>query len=142
MSKKIGNISNYLAAIILMALGIIYLIKNSFMPYHSEALHLDWNEVESSTQFLILALMRAVAGGYIAASIVIIVLQKKFSSVQLTWIPWLILTTGLIVSFASIYATLIVRLNSTGKPPTFLAIIGIVLLFIGFVFNHKTINKN
>lgn len=51
MNEKIGNISNYLAAIILLTFGIIYLFKNSFMPYHSEALSLEWNEVESSTQF-------------------------------------------------------------------------------------------
>lgn len=63
MYRKIGNISNYLAALMLLALGMVYLFKNSFMPYHSEALSLDWYEVESRTQILILALMKAVAGG-------------------------------------------------------------------------------
>lgn len=86
--------------------------------------------------------MRAVAGGYVAASIVVIVLQKKFASTKISWIPWLILAAGLIVSFASIYATMIVRLNSPGKPQTVLAIVGIVLLIIGYIFNQKTLKRN
>jgi len=142
MNKKIGSLANYLAALILFTFGIIYLFRTSFMPYHSEALSLDWSEVESNTQFLILALMRGVSGGFIAISIAVIVLQKKFSSTKIPWIPWLILTTGLIVTSASIYATMIVRLNSPGKQPTTMAIVGILLLIIGYVFNQKTIKNN
>lgn len=141
MNEKIGSIANYLAAIILLTFGSIYLLKNSFMPYHSEALSLDWDHVGKSTQFLILALMRAAAGGYIAASLVVIVLQRKFTLTKISWIPWLILVTGLIVSSASLYATMIVRLNTPGKPPTLLAIVGIVLLIIGYIFNQKTLKS-
>ena len=139
MNQKIGNISNYLGALILLTLGLVYLCRTSFMPYHSEAVSVNWNEVESSTQYLLLALMRAVSGGFIATSIVIIVLQKKFSSTKIPWIPWLILVAGLIVTSASLYATIIVRLNSPGKPPTTLAIAGIALLVIGYIFNRKTL---
>ena len=80
MNTKIGNIANYSAALILLGMGLIYLFKNSFMPYHSDAISLEWNEVDSSNQFLILALMRAVSGGFIAIAIVAAFLQKKFTS--------------------------------------------------------------
>ncbi|MEQ8715127.1 MAG: hypothetical protein RIC80_19055 [Cyclobacteriaceae bacterium] len=139
---KIGNIANYLAALILLGIGLIYLVKNSFMPYHSEAISLEWNEVDSSTQFLILALMRAVSGGYIALAIVTAFLQKKFASGKTTWMPLLILIGGLILILPSIYATLIVRFNSPGKPPTLLATIVIVLLIIGYISNRKSLKKN
>jgi drug/metabolite transporter (DMT)-like permease len=139
MNTKIGNIANYLAALILLGMGLTYLFKNSFMPYHSDAISLQWNEVDSSAQFLILALMRAVSGGFIAVAIVTAFLQKKFTSDKITWMPLLILIGGLIVSLASIYATLIVRFNSPGKPPTLLAIIGIFLLIIGYIFNRKSL---
>ena len=142
MNEKIGSIANYLAALLTLAFGMIYLLKNSFMPYHSEALSLEWKEVESNTQYLILALMRAVSGGFVAASLVVVVLQRKFILTKISWIPWLIFATGLIVSFASIYATMIVRLNSPGKPPTVMAIGGIVLLIIGFIFNQKALKRN
>ena len=142
MNLKLASIANYLAALILLAFGVIYLFKHSFMAYHSEALSMDWNEVGRGTQFLILALMRGVSGGFIATAIVVIILQKKFSSTKIPWIPWLILIAGLIVSAASIYATLIVRLNSPGRPPTFLAIIGTILLLTGFVFNQKSLSMH
>ena len=48
MNEKIGSTANYLAALLLLTFGIIYLFKNSFMPYHSEAISLDWNEVEKT----------------------------------------------------------------------------------------------
>lgn len=142
MNKKIGTIANYLAAFILLAMGLIYLFKNSFMPYHSHAISLEWSEVDASIHILILALMKAVSGGYIAIAIVIAFLQKKFASTKTTWIPSLILIGGLIVSLTSIYATLIVRFNSPGKPPTTLAIVGIILLIIGYVFNKKSLKRN
>jgi len=141
MNEKIGSTANYLAALFYLTFGMIYLFKNSFMPYHSEALSLDWKEVESSTQFLILAFMRAVSGGFIAESIVVIVLQRKFTLTKISWIPLLILATGLIVSFTSLYATMIVRLNSPGKPPTVMAIVGIVLLIVGYIFNQITLKS-
>ena len=141
MNEKIGSISNYLAALILLVFGLVYLIRTSFMPYHREALTMDWNELETSTQFLILGLMRAVSGGFIATSIVIIVLQKKFSSSKIPWIPWLILTAGLIVASAAIYATLEVRLHSPGKPPTTLTLIGMVMIIIGYIYNRKTLKN-
>jgi hypothetical protein len=138
MNEKIGSISNYSAAIVFLTFGIIYLLRTSFMPYHSEALSMTWNEVESSTQVLILALMRAVSGGFIASSIVIIVLQRKFALSKIQWIPGLIIIAGLILTSTTIYATMIVRLNSPGNPPTTLTLIGMLMLIIGYIFNRKS----
>ncbi|WP_066628206.1 hypothetical protein [Labilibacter marinus] len=141
MNHRIGNISNYLAGLFLFIFGIIYLFKPSFMPYHSQALSLDWSEVDHPTQILILALMRVVSAGYIAGAIVIITLQRKFSSSQLSWIPALILIFGLIVGVISIYGTFLVRLNSPGKPPIETILLGIVLVVIGYIFNKKSLLK-
>jgi hypothetical protein len=82
MDSKLANISNYLAASMLFITGMIYLLKDGFMPYHSEAISLEWNEVDDSTQFLILALMRSVAGGYICVTFVIVFLQTKFAATK------------------------------------------------------------
>jgi len=137
MYLKIGKIANYLSALIVLGMGVVYLFKNSFMPYHSEAVSMDWASVDGGIQILIIALMRAVSGGYIVSAIVMAFLQNKYSSSKIKWIPLLILITGLVVSLISIYATLVVRFNSPGRPPTFLAIVGIGLLIIGYIFNKK-----
>ena len=90
MNEKIGNIANYLAAALLLSMGLIYLFKNSFMPYHSDAVMLAWHELNDEIQTLILALIRAVAGGYIAEVIAVIVLQKKYAATKIRWLPLLI----------------------------------------------------
>ena len=142
MNTKIGNIANYLAVILLLGTGLIYLLKNSFMPYHSEAVSLEWNEVYFGTQFLILALMRAISGGFIAIAIVIAFLQNKFSSTKIKWLPKIILIGGLIVGLTSLYATMIIKFNTAGSPPTLSIIIGVLLLIIGYIFNEKYQNEN
>ena len=142
MKNKIGSIINYLSAFPLLVFGLIYLFKDSFMPYHSEAVSLQWDEVDKNIQILILALMRAVSGGQILAGVMVIWLQLKFNESKLTWIPTLILIAGVIVGLTSLYATIIVRTNTPGNPPTFLVITCLVGLFIGYIFNRRYINSN
>ncbi len=140
MSNKAGNIFTYLAALIPLVLGVIYFLRRFFLPYHEQAMDISWSDVDSNTRFLILALMKVVAGGYLAIALVLIVLQKKFSTSRISWIPMLILIVGILVGGASLYATLIVRLNSPGKPPIFFAIVGILLVVLGYVFNKRTLD--
>ncbi len=40
MNSKIGKTANYLSALLLLAMGLMYLLKQSFMPYHSDAISL------------------------------------------------------------------------------------------------------
>jgi len=142
MNKRIGSIINYISALPLLAFGLTYLLKDSFMPYHSEAVSLQWEEVDKNIQFLILALMRAVSGGMILAGFIIIWLQIKFNKSKLKWIPSLILLSGTIAGLTTLYATIIVRTNTPGNPPTFLVIACMAGLLIGWIFNSKSININ
>jgi hypothetical protein len=112
------------------------------MPYHSEAVSMEWNEVESNFQHLIIAFMWVVAGGYIAVAISIILLQRKFSMNKISWILVIIIIPGLVVSSLTIYATMLVRLNTPCNPPATLAIAGFILLIIGYVFNRKSLKGN
>jgi hypothetical protein len=142
MKNSIGSIINYISALPLLAFGLTYLFKDSFMPYHSDAVSLKWEEVDKNIQYLILALMRAVSGGMILGGFIIIWLQIKFNKTKSNWIPLLILIAGTIVGLTSLYATIIVRTNTPGKPPSFLVIACLAGLVIGYIFNLKSINKN
>ena len=97
--------------------------------------------VEQSIQALILALMRAVSGGFIVSAVAIVFLQTKFNKTRLPWIPLLILIIGLIIEATTIYATQLVKINTPGDPPTYLAYIAIGLLVIGYIVNLKSINE-
>jgi len=82
MKNITGSLTTYLAAAILLSFGFVYLIRNSFMPYHSAAVSLAWTQVDQATQYLLLALMRATAGGFISLAFAIIVLQYKIFKTQ------------------------------------------------------------
>ena len=137
MKNITGCLTTYAAALILLGFGLTYLLRNSFMPYHSEAISLEWEKVEPATQFLFLALMRATSGGFISTAVAIIFLQYKLQIHKLSWIPLLILILGTISMACSLYAIITVIGHTPGRPPVFTDLLGEVLLIVGFVFNRK-----
>lgn len=141
MQNISGKVANYLVAVMALGFGLTYLLKNSFMPYHSEAVSLPWEMVEEKFRFLILAIMRAASGGYLVGAVVIAVLQYRFDKTGQKWIPPLMLVAGSVVALTSIYATLIVRLNSPGKPPTLMAVVLLALIIAGYFFNRRMLKK-
>ena len=126
---------NFSVAFGLLGLGIIYIAKNRFMHYHSQAVSLKWDEIGKDMQLLILALMKTVGGGFIAVAVAIVLLQLKFYLEKISWIPLLILVMGLIIYLASIYAQIQVRRNTPGNPPITISFLGIVMLIAAYIFN-------
>lgn len=141
MKNATGSLATYAAASILLGFGFIYLFKGSFMSYHSEAIGQTWEQVRPPVQFLLLALMRAAAGGFIATAAAIIFLQYKLTAIKLFWFPFFILVLGTISMLCSLYAILIVDVNTPGRPPIALDIIGEALLVTGFFFNRRFLLK-
>jgi hypothetical protein len=141
MRNITGSLSNYLAATILLSFGFVYLFRNSFMPYHSSAISLAWTQVDHATQYLFLALMKAIAGGFLSLSFAIFFLQYKFSIHKISWIPVLILIIGTISVICTSYATIIISFHTPGRPPVADAILGEMLLIVGFIFNRKYLLK-
>ena len=135
MKNSIGKGTTYLASVILLSFGFTYLFRNSFMPYHSAAISRTWAQVDQSTQYLILALMKACSGGFISLAFAMIFLQYKYSQHRISWIPVLILIIGTIAMICISYATLIISINTPGRPPVIDAIIGELLLIVGYIFN-------
>lgn len=136
--KNTAGLLNYLAALVMLVFGLIYLLKSRFMPYHSVAVSQEWHELSAGVQFVIIALMRVAGGGYLVAALCIVILQRKYCHKTIRWIPDLILAIGLIIGTISIYATLIVRSNTDGEPPTILAVIGVIFIIAAYVFNRIT----
>jgi len=137
MKNITGNLATFLGATILLVFGLIYLFRNSFMPYHSAAVSMEWAQLGPASQYLILALMRATSGGFISSAFAMIFLQCQYSRYRITWIPLLILVTGTIAMICISYATLIISLHTPGRPPLALAIVGEALLIVGFIFNRR-----
>ncbi len=142
MKNVTGSVTTYLAGTILLSFGFVYLFRNSFMPYHSAAIRLAWTQVDPDTQYLFLALMKATAGGFISLSFAIIFLQYKFTIHKISWIPLLILLIGTISMVCTSWATIIISSHTPGRLPVEDAVIGELLLIVGFIFNRKYLRKD
>jgi hypothetical protein len=135
MIHLLADISNYTSAVISLLFGIIYLIKPSFLGYHKEAAQKNWEDLDEQMQTLILALMRAISGGAIVFGFIVTVLQFQFSKSMQIWIPGPILFSGAIFCSTSLYAMLLVRVRTKGKPPVIAVLLSVILLVIGYLLN-------
>ncbi len=119
----------------MVGFGLTYLLRKQFMPYHGVALGKSWVEVPKELQTLILALMRAVAGGALAAAVLaFIVLLIPFRAGEV-WAFWAVPAGGLILSAGSLYAMRHVAANTPGRPPFMPVLAGAALTIIGFVLS-------
>jgi hypothetical protein len=99
------------------------------------AVQKDWKELGPEMQTLILALMKTAGGGFVSVSIGVIILQIQFIKSHDHWIALTILIAGSIVTLGTLYATLLVRFKTKGRPPTIAAVILLILLVMGYFFN-------
>ena len=111
------------------------------MPYHSQALSLTWDELSPATQTLFLALMRVCGGGWLAASLTIALLQRRFTQKRVTWIPPVILGVGLTSVLSTLYATVLVYLHTPGNPPIPGLFVLLFLLIAGYQLNQTAAKR-
>ena len=131
----ISLISYSCVALVLIIFGLIYLIKNQFMPYHSRAIGLPWSDLEENMQVLIIALMRAAGGGFLATGLAMLILLIIPWRAGDTWSMYAIPAISLCISLGTLYATLLVKTRTPGTPPVILSFIALVLTIIGFIFS-------
>ena len=142
MKTNLASILNYVAALVSLVFGVIYLTRLEFMPYHREALGITWEEVGACEKGLILALMRAVGGGFLLTAFLISFLQYRFDISRTAWIPGVILVGGSLSVFSSLYATLTLKLNTPGAPPIMIVLTTGILLIAAYFLNMAVIKKN
>ena len=129
----ISFISYSLVAFLSTIFGLIYLIKDSFMPYHSEALKLSWSDLETDLQVLIIALMRAASGGFLATGLAMMILLIIPFQARNSWSIYAIFAISLCTSVGTLYATLLVKTKTPGNPPFILSFAAVALTVIGFI---------
>jgi len=126
-------IAEALMALGLAVLGAVYIFRGHFMPYHSKATGMGWNEVPESLQNLIVALMRVVGGTWIAISAT--VLWLLFVAAR-TGAVWAVLGAGIAGALTCLTAFLVtVWLGKVGlaQPPRLSALLGVLIFCVGTV---------
>ena len=135
MNALIGNICTFTAAALAFLFGVIYLTRPKFMEYHSMAIQKNWMELPKEMQTLITALMRALSSGFLSVAFALGILQIQFTRHHFHWIALSILVIGSILFTGSMYAMLLIRTKTKGRPPITIVSVIFLMLIVGYFFN-------
>ena len=113
-----------------IAFGLVYLTAAEFMPYHSQALSIDWVDLDKNYQTLLLALIKICGAGGLVAGIINITLVVYFFRRRLSVLIWALPVTSMVFQIATNYAVYIVDTNTPGNPPLIIVSIGTVAFTI------------
>ena len=110
----------------LMAIGLLYLSIDEFMPYHSEAIQADWSELDVNYQGLILGLLKALGGGAFVAGFATTFMAV--ASFRESAKPFLVLLPLVSTGYSALllYATYTVYTRTPGNPPLPLSVTSVV----------------
>ena len=117
----------------MMALGLLYLASNEFMPYHAEAIQASWTELDANYRGLFLGFLRGLGGGALVAGY-----ATSHMAVAGLWksaTPFHALLPIVATGYFSLlcYATYTVQTNTPGNPPLALAGSGLAVAIVASI---------
>lgn len=88
--KKIAFAIYLLGVLTLVGTGVAYLLCQTIMPYHEEAIGMEWIDIPIASQLLLQALIKAAGGGFLVTGVaVLIILVIPFRNGE-KWPIWAI----------------------------------------------------
>jgi hypothetical protein len=100
-----------------LLLGVVYVMRDEFMPYHADALERSWEAVEPPLQTLLSALMQVAGAGWIVLGIATLVLVAIPMRRGEIWARWLVPALLLVFYVPTLLATLAVLNETPATPP-------------------------
>ena len=96
------------------------------MPYHAEALQLEWDNLDANFQGLILGFLKGLGSGAFVAGTAILWMAGK--SLRESPQPFVVLMPFVAISYSSLlcFATYTVHTNTPGNPPLLLNFVLVV----------------
>jgi hypothetical protein len=73
--KTIAFAVYLLGVIALIGFGVSYLLCQTIMPYHKEAIGMEWTDIPVALQFLLQALIKAAGGGFLVTGVAVLIIM-------------------------------------------------------------------
>lgn len=116
-------------------MGGIYLVRDSFMPYHAAALGKDWGELDPATQAFLKALMEVAAGGWLALGALVLLLVAFPIRRGERWARLAAPAALLLFYVPTLLATLRVLHGTPASPPWRFNLVACLSAVVGFVLD-------
>ena len=132
---KIAFVIYFACSLALIAFGIVYLSCSTFMPYHQQAIKMNWEELGTGQQVLFQALMKmAAAGCFVTGLSTLILLFIPFRR-GAPWAHWAIPLLGIVWNGFSLYVTGTVAIKTHASTPWPAAVAGTIFMIIAFILS-------
>lgn len=125
-----------IVAAVSAVMGSIYLTSDTFMPYHAQALQMNWSEVEPALQTLLLALMRVAAAGWLAIAIVTAALVAVPYRHGARWARLTLPIMLLVFYIPTLWATVLVTMHTPAAAPWYGNLAAVVSVVIGVALDR------
>jgi hypothetical protein len=133
VSRKIAFVCYAIIALVSVVLGLIYLLRGEFMPYHGAALGMDWAAVDSALQTLLLALMDVAGAGWLTLAAALVALLVFVFPHGRLWgrvtLPLLVL----IFYGPTLWATLAVTAETPARAPWYGNVMALAAMLVAVV---------
>lgn len=131
----------FLVGLLLVAFGVVYMLRTEFMPYHAVAVGMPWAEVPPNVKVLILTLIKAVGGTTLALAIAFYAILFLAFRQDMRWAIYAMALLGLVQSAATFYSMGYAALNTPANPPFWAPAVGLLLTLIAFMLSVLNSNQ-
>jgi hypothetical protein len=134
MTLHVISIALYLGgSLALLVFALRYFLNPTVMPYHLVAMGKRWDEVEPATRFILLALMRCAAAGYLTTTVAAVWLVIAGVMRHQAWANGALLMIFVSLLLPLTWVMLKVRRLTPGRPPIVASVIGLGATVVAFV---------
>ena len=124
------------AAVALFGLmGLAYLGRKEFMPYHAVAVGKQWSALSRPEQAMFLASMRIIGSAWLALSVALgLMLRHGFRAGE-AWAVYGVPAVGLLVAAPTLAAVLFVKARTPASPPWPPLAVAVILFLSGLLLS-------
>ena len=122
-------------AVVSLVLGAVYLLRDSFMPYHAAALGRSWSELDAATRVLLKALMEVAGGGWLALGLLVVLLVAHPIRRGERWARIAVPAALLVFYVPSLLATVSVLRATPSSPPWQLNVLACLCAALGVLLD-------
>lgn len=132
---KIAFSIYFVGSLVSMAFGIVYLSCSTIMPYHQEAINMNWEELSIGLQVLLQGLIKMAAAGFFVTGLSTLILLFIPFKRGAQWAHWAIPLLGIVWNGFSLCMTATVAIKTHASTPWLGALVGIIFIIVAFVLS-------
>ena len=139
MELGVADIFTISGAGIFLIFGLSYLYKSVSVKNNCQLIQHKISASNPEIRAYLFALMKVVAGATIALAVTIIYLQLQYANRENTRVSLIILISSAIFFMGAFNAMILIRRKTTIKPHIYILVLGMLLIFVGYLLNIKII---